>query len=89
MKEPIIVRINGKSIETTVDKRGVQVLPNHRVIRALMENARVDLGKLMELVTQGCIPENDIRFIYQNIGYSVCGYADMFPGDEIENPLWD
>lgn len=89
MNETIVVRINRRQIETTIDDSGVQRLPNHPIIRYLMHRASFDMNELAILTDAGVISEDDRRFVYQNIGYSVDGYADVFPDDEIDNPLWN
>ena len=86
----MIIRINGKEIETTIDESGIQRLPHNRIISHLMRtHSTLDYNTLSWKVQEGEFSEEERRFIYQNVGYSVCGYADIFPDDEIENPMWE
>jgi len=84
------IKINGKEIQTyLVDD--VQRLPNNRIIRHMfdvLEN-RFDFNLMSTMVNRGIFSTEEVRQIYQNIGYSVCGYGEIFGEDEIENPLWE
>jgi len=83
----IMVRINGKVIETTIDDDGIQRLPCRPLAQYLLNKSALTLNDLGEMVGFGMFPVDDLRWLYQNIGYSVSGYADIWPDDEIENPL--
>lgn len=85
----IIIRINGKPIDTIINEEGVQRLPNHPILRYLMHRGAMSLNELAELAGFGMVTADDYRFIYQNIGFPVDMYADVFPEDEIDNPLWE
>jgi len=87
--DEIIIEINGKSIITTIDKNGTQRLPEDDLLRELIDSELLSLNKLATYVCAGRFPEDLKRKIYQNIGYSVCGYSEVFTNDEISNPLWD
>lgn len=88
MTDTIMIRINGKPIETTVDEEGTQRLPNRPIVQYLMHRAVMNFNELAELAGFGMVSQDDWRFIYQNTGTSVDHYADCFPEDEIDNPLW-
>jgi len=89
MNEEIIIKINGKEIITTIID-DVQRLPCNPVIKLLMDtHPYIDYNMLGHMPSMGDCSEDDRRFIYQNVGYSVCGYAEIFPEDEIENKIWD
>lgn len=80
------IKINGEEIETRIDDRGTQRLPCDNQLARLMEGQYNFLTVMVQL---GYISKKAKRKIYQNVGYSVCGYAEIFPKDEIENPVWD
>ncbi len=83
------ITINGKRVRTRVDKDGVQRLPNCRALSALFACGALDLNVLGRAVKQdGTCTMEVRRWLYQRIGYSVCGYSEIFPDDEISNPLW-
>jgi len=82
------IKINGKPIETKMVD-GVQRLPCNSVIRYMLDtHPDFDMNRMAYKQGHGDFSEDEVRMIYQNIGYSVCGYSDIFPDDEIENPLW-
>lgn len=97
----VTIKINGKEIETVIDKGGVQRLPSNRIFRYLICDggsykksdgfnlAKFDLNALWIDMHNKKYTKVEVRQLYQNIGYSVCGYAEVFPRDKIENPLWD
>jgi hypothetical protein len=87
--EVITIKINGRPIDTTIDVDGRQRLPERPIIRYLMHRAGMDFNELGTLAMIGMVPPDDRRFIYQNIGYTLNGYKELFPGDDIENPLRD
>jgi hypothetical protein len=76
--DKIVVYINGRPIETFIDKEGIQRLPYNSALSCLC------VGKFNALAD---FPVDERRQIYQNIGYSIDGYEEIFPDDKIENPL--
>lgn len=50
---------------------------------------KLGLNEVAIRVGNGTYTENDKRELYRLIGYSICGYAEIFEDDIIENPLWD
>lgn len=87
--DKIVVKINGVEIETVIDERGVQRLPRNKVIDFMMDCHFHNYNWLAEEVYKGRFSQEERRMIYQNVGYSLCGYMDVFTEDEVENPLWD
>lgn len=85
----IIVKINGVEIQTHMDDDGVQRLPSDPVLHRMLDHCQETGMDLCRLWRDAEYKEAAMRLLYQNIGYSVCGYLDVFDSDEIENPLWD
>jgi len=94
----IPIKINGVEIMTEIDEHCVQRLPRNKIIDYYIcgtyNKERTDLigcklNEIAEKVAYGRFSEEDRRFVYQNIGYSVCGYQECFEDDVIENPLWE
>ena len=83
--DKITIKINGEEIETRIDDQGTQRLPHDPSLAQVMDG---QYNFLMRVVSLGWISKKVQRRIYQNVGYSVCGYSEIFPKDEIENPLW-
>lgn len=84
--DKITIKINGEEIETRIDGQDVQRLPCDKGLAIAMEGQYNWLWQVHQL---GYISKKKMRKIYQNIGYSVCGYSEIFPKDEIENPAWE
>lgn len=80
------IKINGEEIETLIDDNGTQRLPCNEQLVAFMSRQYNWLSQMRQIVF---MPKKACRKIYQNVGYSVSGYAEIFPKDEIENPVWD
>lgn len=95
--DKIPIKINGIEIMTEIDDNGVQRLPRNKILdyyicgRVGKRESIYQYCKLNEIAERigGQFSEEDRRFVYQNIGYSVCGYAECFEDDIIENPLWE
>jgi hypothetical protein len=96
--DKIPIKINGVEIITVIDEHGVQRLPENKIIdyyicgRYNRDRSKLidcKLNEIAYMVGNGIFTEEDRRFVYQNIGYSVCGYAECFEDDNIENPLWE
>jgi len=89
--DTITILIRGKKVITTIDGDGTQRLPCHPFIEELMRGKWTDLAMR---VGEGKLAVKFARKLYQMVGYSVCGYGDVFSGnglypyDEIINPLW-
>lgn len=75
------VLINGVRYATVIID-GVQRFPTNRAVRWLI-NKYEPLNELWR--TYGPV-DDDLRELYRLIGYSVCGYGDIFPRDKITNP---
>ena len=86
----IMITIGGKPIETTIDQHGTQRLPNNPVYSALFDSGALDLNRLAVAYHQDKISLEHYLDYYLNIGYSVCGFAELssFEHLEIVNPLW-
>ena len=84
------IHINGKPVRTRVDKEGVQRLPKCRTLSALLACGALDLNILARAVKADHTCTIDVRrWVYLRLGYSVCGYSEIFPEDKIVNPLWN
>jgi hypothetical protein len=54
--------------------------PN-RAVQLIMEYTNHQLlNRLAIAVQNGQCPESDLRALYRQMGYSLCGYLDVFPG---------
>jgi hypothetical protein len=84
--EKVMIKINGREIETVIDPGGIQRLPCNRALAMLCYRKYTDLHTWLG---EGRVSEEEVREIYQNIGYSVRGYAKVFEKDNIENPVWE
>lgn len=86
----IRVRINGAEAVTIIDDNDVQRLQTRHYLKEIVDCGAIDLNRLSIAVKRdGSCSRDARRWLYQNIGYSLSGYAEIFPEDEIENPLWD
>lgn len=87
--DPIYILINGEPVVTYLDAQGVQRLPLGDAINELFLSGALDLNKLAIAVKRDRTVSMDTqRWVYLQLGYSVTGYAEIFPKDKIINPLW-
>jgi len=91
MGDKINITIGEKTIETWIDKYGTQRLPNNPLFSALFECEALDLNRLAIAYRRSQINFEHYLEYYLNIGYSVCGFAELssFEHLEIKNPLWE
>lgn len=91
--DKITIRVSGKKHETILDEHGVQRFRINRIIADLLdvatEGGKLDLNEIHRRVWQGLYTQEERRELYRLIGYSVCGYAEIFETDTIRNPLWE
>ena len=88
-RKTITIEINGEPYETIFDKKGVQRFPKSKLITHLVDSSQVDLNRLSRDFQEGKFSKREYMQFYRDIGYSVCGYMDVFPNLKVENPLWD
>lgn len=90
-QKKIKVKISGKEYDTVMVD-GVQRFPQNKIIRDLLDHA-TEYGKfgMNEIARDTHLKKYspaERRELYRLVGYSVCGYAEIFEHDKIENPLW-
>ncbi len=89
----IVVKVGGKEYETIIDDNGVQRFRENTALRALVNASRdaggVSLNELAVMYARGGITQRDYAEFNMMLGYSVCGFADLSPFEDmrIENPL--
>ena len=87
----ITITVGDHKVETTIDANGVQRLPKNPVYSALFDSGALSLNQLAIAYAQKKISFEHYLDYYLNIGYSVCGFAELsnFQHLEIKNPVWD
>ena len=90
----IMVKINGKEYTTVIDSDGVQRFKANSIVRHIVDRY-VDLNDLwLDFNHSKNMIIEDMMLFYADMGYSVCGFLDIFnsekvPNLEINNPLWE
>ena len=82
------IKVNGKEYETEMVGE-VQRFKGNRIIQTLLTTSSLDMNKIAEFHQIGLFTDEEKRELYRLIGYSVCGYSEIFEDDKIENPMWD
>lgn len=83
----IPITINGVSYTTMVDEEGVQRLPLNTFVENLFMCGALDLNRLaVAVLHEKVCPQSTRRWVYLNLGFSVCGYREAFPKDRVVNP---
>lgn len=86
----MIIKVNGKEYETAFDSEGVQRFKKNSTICFLVDSGQVNLNKLsIYCYLYDKFSYIDYMEFIMQTGYSVSGFADLFPDAEIENPLWE
>ena len=83
--------INRKRYPTvTVEK--VQRFPANRIIRDLVDAARdgrkLDLNEIITRAADGAYCKEEMHELYRLMGYSVCGFSEVFETDSIGSSTW-
>lgn len=88
--DKITILVNGKPYETYIDEDGVQRFPTNTVLDYLFNAGRLDLNQLSIEYRHGKFDKDDYMKLNMDLGYSVCGFADLssFEDYEIMNPMW-
>jgi len=84
-------RINRKKYPTvTVDN--VQRFPENRIICDLLDAATqgrlLSLNEIVIRAARGYYCKEEMHELYRMIGYSVCGFAEIFEDDSVSSDLW-
>lgn len=84
--------INRKRYPTVmVDK--VQRFPENRIIRDLVDAVRdgqkLDFNEIARRADQGKYCKAEMHELYRLIGYSVCGFSEVFETDSVGSSMWD
>lgn len=89
--DKITILVNGQSYETYIDEHGVQRFHMNTVIDHLYNLGKIDLNDLAIDYHHGQFDKDDYMKLNMDLGYSVCGFADLssFEDYEIINPIWE
>lgn len=86
----IPVKVSGRTYLTYIDKHKVQRFLSDPLIVGAHEAGLLDLNKMHVLFLQKKLGSKRRYMEFKmSLGYSVCGFADLFPYAKIENPLWE
>lgn len=84
-------KINGVKYPTVVVD-GVQRFRENRIIRDLVdagrEGRRLDLNEIAIRTDKDRYSRHEQQELYRLIGYSICGFAEVFDEDEIQSSDW-
>jgi hypothetical protein len=100
-KKHIIVKVNGIEHKTELISDVQRFIENKAItsfIDAANDGIKRNLNDVWLDYYKGLYTKEEMRELYRLMGYSVCGYDEIFgtsgmrtwkPADKIENPLWD
>jgi hypothetical protein len=63
---------------------GVKRFKKNKIVSYLLDTGNTDLNKLWVMQQNGKFSMEDMEQLYQLIGYSVCGFEDVFSREEDE-----
>lgn len=86
-------KINGKKYPTVlVGEPPVQRFPANRIIRDLVDAARegrrLDLNEIVVRADRGSYSKEEMHELYRLMGYSVCGFSEVFEDDLVDSSMW-
>ena len=74
-----VVLLDDVAIRLLADGDGTWRLPYHPILRQLMHRAGMDMDELLHHDAA------ERRWVYQNIGYTLGGYLDIYPETVVRN----
>lgn len=86
--------VNGHVFPTVLVKgtSRVQRFRANKVVRDLLDAAtegrKLDLNEIWITAQKGSYSRDEMHELYRLIGYSVCGFAEVFPGDRVGSSMW-
>ncbi len=88
MEQLIKIQVDGKDYNTIIDENGIQRFIKNAIICHLIETENIDLNLLSIDYQKGKFTDIEYMEFYMGMGYSVCGFSEIFHNASIENPLW-
>jgi hypothetical protein len=87
----IWILVEGRRRKTVIDAEGVQRFPRNKLMCYLYDRHPGQMNDLWIAYQNGgpgAPTFEELMRFHMQIGYSVCGFADVFPKASIFNPLW-
>lgn len=83
--------VNGVKYDTVL-VGGVQRFRANRIVRDLVnaacEGKKLDLNEIALRAARGGYSKAEMQELYRLMGYSVCGFSEVFESDKIDSSLW-
>lgn len=83
------VFVDGCPFVTIIDDDDTQRFPGNRIVELLLDTGKLDLNALWFMYNAKMFTRKELMSFYMDLGYSLSGFADIFPNVDIVNPLWD
>jgi hypothetical protein len=81
--------VDGVRYETVLDPCMTQRFPGNPIVKALLDAAtQGQVLDLNEIHRRACYSTKDLHELYRLIGYSVDGFADVFPDAKVGSSIW-
>ena len=87
--DQITILVDRRPFMTYIDEHNVQRFYHNEVVCFLFDSGKLDLNQLSIDHQQGKFSKDHYMKFYMELGYSVCGFCDVFDGLEILNPVWE
>jgi hypothetical protein len=84
----ITVTVDGKKYDTFMDERGVQRFVPNMFVCWMLDGGHLDLNEISIAYRKATWLKRGYQEFHMALGYSVCGFADLWPAADIENSLW-
>lgn len=86
--------VNGRVFPTVlIQLEGkVQRFRANRIVRDLLDAAtkgkKLDLNEIWITAHKGGYSRDEMHELYRLIGYSICGFSEVFLGDRVDSSMW-
>lgn len=82
MKQKKTITTASGTYPAIIDEEGTLRFPTNAIVRFLLDSGHVDMNQLWMHYSAGLFNRKDLQAFYRLIGYSECGYYEVFE-DEI------
>lgn len=86
----ITIKVDNRLYSTIIDDNGIQrFIANNVLVYLLSNSPAVILNDIALEYQYGKITKQSYQEFHMLIGYSVCGFQDLWPDANIENSAWE
>lgn len=88
--DTITIKVDNRLYNTIIDANGIQrFIANDALVYLLNNSPAAILNDIALEYQYGNITKQAYQEFHMLTGYSLCGFQDLWPDVNIENPMWE